>query len=92
MDSAYIIKKHVLTEKSQRAFSDNNEYVFEVDSRANKIEIKKAVENMFSVKVEDVRTTTLKPLVLLKKGKHIKTSKVKKAIVKLMEGNTLGIF
>lgn len=92
MNLAYIIKKHVVTEKSQRAFSNNNEYVFEVDRRANKIEIRKAVEEMFSVKVADVRTSILKPLILLKKGKHIKTSKIKKAVVKLMEGNTLGIF
>ncbi len=63
-------------------------YLFSVDKRSNKIEIKNAVEKLFKVKVDKVRTS-------IKPGKTVKrfgrpvgsTSSVKKAYVKLKEGN-----
>jgi large subunit ribosomal protein L23 len=57
MEDVYeIIRRPVITEKSTVQKELHNELAFEVDRRANKIEIKKAVERIFKVKVEDVRT------------------------------------
>ncbi|MEE9121734.1 MAG: 50S ribosomal protein L23 [Syntrophobacteria bacterium] len=57
MKDAYkIIKRPLITEKSTIIKEMHNQLSFEVDRRANKIEIKKAVERIFKVQVEDVRT------------------------------------
>ena len=83
-----IIKAPIITEKSA-ALAETNTYVFSVDVRANKTQIKQAVENIFDVKVENVNTINVKP-----KKKRVgryagKTNKVKKAIVKLKEGSSI---
>jgi large subunit ribosomal protein L23 len=54
-DARDIIKKPVVTEKSTDGMQALK-YTFEVDIKANKIEIKKAVEELFNVKVQDVNT------------------------------------
>ena len=57
MEDAYkIIKRPLITEKSTIQKEMDNQLAFEVDRRANKIEIKKAVERIFKVQVETVRT------------------------------------
>jgi large subunit ribosomal protein L23 len=57
MEDAYkIIKRPLITEKSTITKEMHNQLTFEVDRRANKIEVKKAVERIFKVQVEDVRT------------------------------------
>ncbi|HCB64123.1 MAG TPA: 50S ribosomal protein L23 [Fusobacteria bacterium] len=89
IDKFGIIKKPLFTEKSQVAKSQNNEFIFEVDRRANKLEIKEAVQALFGVKVKDVRTSIKKPEVKLRKGQKTLTKKVKKAVVKLEEGQTI---
>ena len=55
-----IIKKPVVTEKTELLRKEYNKYTFEVHPKANKIEIKKAVETIFNVKVEDVATINKK--------------------------------
>lgn len=82
-----VIKKPCLTEKSNLLQEVENTVTFKVDPRANKIEIKKAVEELFDVKVQRVRTTSVK-------GKKRKvgvkstgsTNNWKKAYVSLSEG------
>jgi len=60
MYSAYdIIRKPIITEQSMEATEDKR-YVFEVAPDANKIEIKKAVEEIFNVKVEKITTINMK--------------------------------
>jgi len=54
-----IIIKPVITEKSTRLMEDNK-YTFVVDKRANKVEIKKAVEELFDVKVNSVNTMNVR--------------------------------
>ena len=84
MKSAYdIIKKPVLTEKTYDQFASKT-YTFEVDKTANKIEIKKAIEEIFDVKVIRV-TTTIVPGKEKRQGNKPKgmTSEWKKAVVKL---------
>lgn len=88
MDARDIIKAPIITEKSSD-LAQNNTYVFSVDVRANKTQIKKAIENIFDVKVEKVNTVNVKP-----KKKRVgrytgKTNRVKKAIVKLSEGSSI---
>ncbi|MFN3531938.1 MAG: 50S ribosomal protein L23 [Candidatus Brocadia sp.] len=91
MNSYQVIKRPLRTEKSVADGEKTNSYHFEVDLRANKIQIKEAIEKFFNVKVDDVRT-------LVRKGKHRRvrfklgrTKDWKKAIVTLKEGNTIDL-
>ncbi len=54
--SADVIKKILLTEKGTRLSEEQNQYLFRVAKEANKVEIKKAVEALFSVRVMAVNT------------------------------------
>ena len=88
MDYRDIIKSPIVTEKSAD-LAKQNVITFSVDVKANKTEIKKAVENIFDVKVDKVNTMNVKP-----KKKRVgryagKTNRVKKAIVKLKEGSSI---
>ena len=55
MNANQIIRRPLVTEKSTILREENNVLAFEVDPNANKIEVKKAVEELFKVKVEEVR-------------------------------------
>jgi large subunit ribosomal protein L23 len=55
-----IIKRPILTEKTTLQKEEANKITFEVDRRANKIEIKQAVERIFKVKVVDVHTMVVR--------------------------------
>ena len=92
MENNYIIKRALITEKSTIAKDQSNKYIFEVDRRTNKIEIGKAVEKLFQVKVLDVRVMN----VLGKKkrmGRIIgEKSSWKKAIVTLEPGSRIELF
>jgi len=84
-----IIKAPIITEKAASLTDSNHTYVFSVDVKANKIQIKQAIEKIFNVEVESVNTINVKP-----KKKRVgrypgKTKKVKKAIVKLKEGSSI---
>ena len=92
MKFAYdIIKKPVITERSMMGAQDNK-YTFEVAVDAGKIEIKKAIEQIFGVKVVRVNTLTVKPKT--KRVRYVagKTRSWKKAIVTLAEGDTIEVF
>ena len=83
-----VIKAPIITEKSSD-LAKNNVIVFSVDVKANKTQIKQAVEKVFNVKVEKVNTVNVKPK-KKRVGRYVgKTSKVKKAIVKLCEGSSI---
>ena len=74
-----IIKGPIITEKSSEIAQNNNQITLSVDTKANKIEIKDAVEKLFNVKVESVNTINVRP-----KKKRVgrypgKTNKVKKS-------------
>lgn len=82
-----IIKYPLLTEKSTD-LRDINWYVFSVDRKANKREIKQAVEDMFGVKVETVNTNITPGKVVKRGGKPVgRKSAIKKAFIKLKEGS-----
>ena len=91
MEARDIIIRPVVTEKSI-GLMENNKYVFKVALSANKIEIKKAVEEIFKVKVVDVNTVRVKGKEK-RMGRSVgKTSDYKKAIVQLVEGDSIEIF
>jgi large subunit ribosomal protein L23 len=84
MDGYDIILKPLLTEKSHEGIA-NKIYTFVVDTRANKTQIKRAVEEIFKVKVEKINTLNVRGK-LKKQGKtQGYTPKSKKAIVRLTE-------
>ena len=84
-----IIKAPIVTEKSARLAQEGNTITFSVDVKANKTEIKQAVEKLFNVKVESVNTVNVRPK-KKRVGRYVgKTNKVKKAIVKLKEGSSI---
>ena len=87
-----IIKRPIITEKSMSLKEQFNKYTFAVDPKANKIEIKNAVEAIFNVKV--LSGATLNVAGKAKRmGKYEgKTAAYKKAIVKLAEGQTIEAF
>lgn len=83
-----IIIAPVITEKST-VLEQEGKYVFKVDTKANKVQIKQAIEKIFNVKVESVNTVTSHPK-KKRVGKYTGyTNKYKKAIVKLAKGSTI---
>ena len=93
MEDAYrIVRRPLITEKSTLQKEMHNQLAFEVDRRANKIEIKKAVERIFKVRVKDVRTMNYQ-------GKQKRLGRTvgrkphwKKAIVTLQPGEKIEFF
>lgn len=84
-----IIKAPIVTEKSANLAQNANTYTFSVDTKANKTQIKQAIEAIFNVKVENVNTINVRPK-KKRVGRYVgKTNKVKKAIVKLKEGSSI---
>ena len=91
-----ILIKPIITEKATTQSELLNAYAFEVNTKANKVEIKKAVEAAYGVSVEKVRTINVRPdrrTRFTKTGiQHGKTNAVKKAIVQLAEGEVIDIY
>lgn len=91
-DSRKVILSPIITERSMFLKEKNNQVSFWVDPQANKIEIKKAVEDLFKVKVLDVQTIRVKGKPKGSFRTRGKTSLRKKAIVRLAEGQTIEFF
>ena len=91
-----IIIKPIISEKANYLTDLRGAYSFLVNPKANKNQEKKAIEVLYGVKVADVRTMIYAPKVSskhTKKGLQVgKTSKLKKAIVSLAEGEVIDIF
>ncbi|NPA35106.1 MAG: 50S ribosomal protein L23 [Chlorobi bacterium] len=90
-----IIKRPILTEKSTQLQEKFNRYVFEVDMRANKLQIKDAIEKLFGVKVVKVNTMIVPGKVRVRYTRRgvIKGKKrpYKKAIVTLAPGESIDL-
>lgn len=91
-----ILIRPLITEKMTNLTADKGKYGFIVNPKANKIEIKKAIEKKFNVHVVDVKTINYKGKTktqFRKSGRFEgRTSKFKKAIVTLKEGETIELF
>ncbi|EJA1941890.1 50S ribosomal protein L23 [Staphylococcus pseudintermedius] len=85
MEDRDILKRPVITEKSSAAMAEDK-YTFDVDVRANKTEVKKAVEEIFEVKVANVNIINYKPKKKRMGRYQGYTNKRRKAIVTLKEG------
>ena len=89
LDQAYnIIKKPITTEKSTN-LQQFNQYSFIVSKNSNTFEIKKAIEVIFKVKVSKVNTSILRGKGKIFKGQYGFRKDTKRAIVTLIEGNTI---
>jgi large subunit ribosomal protein L23 len=92
MISYDLIKRPVVTEKTNIQKESYNQITFEIDRRMNRVEIKKAVEDIFKVRVAAVRTMQVKGKTK-QRGRIIgKRRDWKKAIVKLMPGERIDFF
>jgi large subunit ribosomal protein L23 len=87
-----IIRKPVITEKATRLKDQSNTYVFEVERACNKIEIKQAVQEMFKVTVEDVRTYVTHGKIKTRGRFKGRRPDWKRAIVQLKKGDTIEFF
>ncbi len=91
-----ILIKPIITEKATRFAEESNVFSFVVNPKANKVEIKKAVEATYGVSVNKVRTINVRPersTRYTKTGIQTgKTNAVKKAIVQVAEGDTIDFY
>lgn len=86
-----VVIRPIMTEKTDVMADDNNQYVFEVMRKANKRQVKAAIEKIFEVDVVDVRTMVV-PGKSRRWGRIIrKTPSWKKAIVTLNAGDTIDV-
>ena len=83
-----LIKKPVITEKST-SNAQFNKYIFEVRKDANKINIKKIIEDIYKVKVQKLNSLNVKSKPKVFKGQRGTRSELKRIIVTLKEGNTI---
>nr|YP_009392520.1 ribosomal protein L23 [Caloglossa monosticha]ARW61082.1 ribosomal protein L23 [Caloglossa monosticha] len=86
-----LIKYPIITDKTTKEI-ENNIYVFAVEKQTNKLQIKQAIEFMFSVKVKKINTLN-EPIKIKKVGKFTGTkTRHKKAIIKLYQNFTIDLF
>lgn len=87
-----LVKTPIITEQSMKLVEESNKYTFKVSKDANKVEIKKAIEAIFNVKVISVNTITVLPKAK-RMGKYEGfKSGYKKAIVGLEKGQKIDAF
>ncbi|MFQ5842309.1 MAG: 50S ribosomal protein L23 [Thermodesulfobacteriota bacterium] len=87
-----IVISPLVTEKSTNQREGQNQYSFKVNKRANKIEIREAVEHLFKVKVTEVRTATMRGKVKRLGRRFGKRPDWKKAIVTVKHGDRIDFF
>lgn len=87
-----IIKKPLITEKTNLQKEVGRVVAFEVAMNANKVEIKQAIEKAFNVKVTDVNTSVVAGKIKRVGAKYGKRSNRKKAYVTLAEGSNIDFF
>lgn len=96
MKPAHVLIRPVITEKVNSQMEKSGRYTFVIDKRANKLEVKKAVEEFYGVKVEGVNTTVVpaKAKTRMTKAGILsgRKSGYKKAIVTLAEGESIDLF
>jgi len=91
-DARLIIGRALTTERSVVIREEQNRYAFEVADTANKLEIKRAVQELFKVHVIDVKTQNVRGKIK-RMGRYAgRRPGWKKAIVKLKKGETLPLF
>lgn len=92
MHATDVIIKPLITEKTNKLSQTRNTYSFHVNSKADKLQIKSAVEELYKVKVADVRTLVRKGKARRNKTGYVNGTDVKRAIVKLAEDSKIELF
>ena len=92
MDPHQIIIRPVISEKSYNLIESEGQYTFQVDRRANKNQIKHAVESAFDVRVYKVNTLNVKSKPKRQGLTRGRTATWKKAVVRLAEGERIDLF
>jgi large subunit ribosomal protein L23 len=91
-----VLKKPIITEKATDAGEKLGQYAFIVDKKANKVEIKNAIEKMYSVTVESVNTMTMPGKINTRQTKSSISYGIKgnnkKAVVTLKKGETIDFY
>ena len=91
-DPRSIIERPLITEKNHLLQDKENKYVFEVARYANKLEIKQAIEDIFDVRVESVRTMRMQGKMKRMGRFEGRRPNWKKAIVKLTDGDVIDLY
>ena len=86
-----VIHSQIISEKGTDLAAENNQYLFRIAKDANRIEVKNAIEKIFSVKVKSVQVMHRKGKVKRRGVIAGRTSSCKRAVVRLQEGNTINI-
>ena len=92
MDNTNVIIKPLITEKSTHQQTTRNSYAFQVNVKANKHDIKTAIERTYNVKVQDVRTMNRKGKPRRTRLKMTTASDWKRAVVVLDENSKIDLF
>jgi len=92
MDPHQIIIKPVISEKSYNLIETESQYTFQVDKRADKNQIKRAIEEAFDVKVHKVNTVNVKSKPKRQGFYRGRTATWKKAVIRLAEGEHIELF
>lgn len=92
MDPHQVIIRPVISEKSYNLIETEGQYTFQVDRRANKNQIKQAVEQAFDVKVHKVNTANMKSKPKRQGLTRGRTANWKKAVIRLQPGERIELF
>lgn len=92
LDPIYIVKHPVLTEKSTEAMNEHGRYTFEVERRADKNEIRAAIESLYGVNVENLSTRVHKGKRRRTRHGYVPAKTRKTAVVRLKEGQSIELF
>ena len=92
MSARDVIIRPIITEKSMRENAEDNKIVFEVKKGANKTEVAQAIKEIYNIVPEKVNVLNVRPKTK-RMGRYVgKTSAMRKAIVKLPEGQDISLF
>ena len=92
MSARDVIIRPIITEKSMRENAEDNKFVFEVKKGANKTEVAQAIKEIYNIVPEKVNVLNVRPKTK-RMGRYVgKTSALRKAIVKLPEGQDISLF
>jgi large subunit ribosomal protein L23 len=92
LDIYDVLKRPLVTERAMQRLEESNTYVFEVHPKANKVQVRKAVERLFEVTVLQVNTARVAGKPRRRGATAFHTPGLKKAYVKLKEGDTIELF
>lgn len=91
MHSTHIVKRPLISEKTTD-MTEFNQYAFEVDMRANKLQIRRAIEELYNVRVRKVATIRRKGKVRRFRYGYVRTPNIKRAIVTIHPDDTIELF